>query len=77
MLGFKRLQIERPNIMSLNDELIKPVQRLVKLKQLFELLKDVTPISHPDCAATMEMFDNFNELAYDVNEVKRWKDLCR
>nr|CAH8829815.1 unnamed protein product [Trichobilharzia regenti] len=76
MLGFKRLQIERPNIMSLNDELIKPVQRLVKLKQLFELLKDVTPISHPDCAATMEMFDNFNELAYDVNEVKRWKDLC-
>ncbi|KAK4472555.1 hypothetical protein MN116_003797 [Schistosoma mekongi] len=76
MLGFKNLQIERPNILTLNDELIKPVQRLVKLKQLFEYLKNVTPINHPDCLATVQMFSNFNELAYEVNEVKRWKEIC-
>ncbi|CAH8455058.1 unnamed protein product [Schistosoma rodhaini] len=76
VLGFKNLQSERPNILTLNDELIKPVQRLVKLKQLFELLKDVTPINHPDCLATTQMFNNFDQLAYDVNEVKRWKEIC-
>ncbi|CAH8454875.1 unnamed protein product [Schistosoma turkestanicum] len=76
MLGFKNLQNERPNILTLNDELIKPVQRLVKLKQLFELLKDVTPINHPDCVATMQMFNNFDRLAYEVNEAKRWKEIC-
>ncbi|CAH8484237.1 unnamed protein product [Heterobilharzia americana] len=76
LIGLKQLQNERPNVLTLNNELIKPVQRLVKLKQLFELLKEVTPINHPDCTATMQMFANFNELAYEVNEVKRWKDLC-
>ncbi|CAH8463634.1 unnamed protein product [Schistosoma haematobium] len=76
VLGFKNLQSERPNILTLNDELIKPVQRLVKLKQLFELLKDVTPINHPDCLATTQMFNNFDQLAYEVNEVKRWKEIC-
>ncbi|CAH8462265.1 unnamed protein product [Schistosoma bovis] len=64
VLGFKNLQSERPNILTLNDELIKPVQRLV------------TPINHPDCLASTEMFNNFDQLAYEVNEVKRWKEIC-
>ncbi|TGZ63904.1 hypothetical protein CRM22_006651 [Opisthorchis felineus] len=69
------LREHKPTLVNLNTELIKPVQRLVKLEQLFEKLKEATSERHQDYQSTCDLYENFRSLLRRTNEDKRWNDI--
>ncbi|KER31954.1 hypothetical protein T265_01888 [Opisthorchis viverrini] len=69
------LRERKPTLVNLNTELIKPVQRLVKLEQLFEKLKEATSERHQDYQSTCDLYENFRALLRRTNEDKRWNDI--
>ncbi|KAG5446969.1 Rho guanine nucleotide exchange factor 38, partial [Clonorchis sinensis] len=69
------LRQHKPTLINLNTELIKPVQRLVKLEQLFEKLKEATSERHQDYQSTCDLYENFRSLLRRTNEDKRWNDI--
>ncbi|CAH8557949.1 unnamed protein product [Dicrocoelium dendriticum] len=71
----EKLRFHNPLLADLNTELIKPVQRIVKYKQLFEQLKDHTEESHADYNVTFLIYETFCELLRAANEDKRWNEI--
>ena len=67
----------RPDIQAwdLHTLLIKPVQRIVKYPLLLGKLLEATPVDHPDHKLLMSAAHSASQVAQDINEIKRRKDL--
>jgi len=61
----------------LQSLLIKPVQRVLKYPLLLDKLVASTSAKHPDHAAVHNARDAISQVAQDINEIKRRKDLGR
>ena len=59
----------------LQSLLIKPVQRVLKYPLLLEKLLKATPPSHPDQRRLLQALEAAQQVAQDINEFKRRKDL--
>ena len=59
----------------LQSLLIKPVQRVLKYPLLLDKLVASTADKHPDYKAVHNARDTINQVAQDINEIKRRKDL--
>ena len=59
----------------LQSLLIKPVQRVLKYPLLLEKLLKATPQSHPEHRKLMQALEAAQQVAQDINEFKRRKDL--
>lgn len=61
----------------LSSLLIKPVQRLLKYPLLLAAIIDETPDTHPDKASLKEARSRMEEVARNVNEVRRRAEVIR
>ena len=59
----------------LQSFLIKPVQRILKYPLLVNKLVETTPDKHPDRKAIQNAQDAISNMAQDINEIKRRKDI--
>ena len=59
----------------LQSLLIKPVQRVLKYPLLLDKLVASTSAKHPDHTAVHNARDAISQVAQDINEIKRRKDL--
>lgn len=67
-----RHEIQAWNLQSL---LIKPVQRVLKYPLLLDKLVEFTEEDHPDRKAVLGARDAIAQMAQDINELKRRKDI--
>ncbi len=59
----------------LQSFLIKPVQRILKYPLLVGKLVECTEEKHPDHRAIQNARDRITQMARDINEIKRRKDI--
>ena len=59
----------------LQSLLIKPVQRVLKYPLLLDKLVETTSSKHDDRVSVMNARETMGQVAQDINEVKRRKDI--
>ena len=59
---------------SIADLLIRPVQRVPRIKLLLEQIVAATPVDHPDRAETERAFEHVAQVAAEVNEAIRRRE---
>ncbi len=62
-------------VWDLQSLLIKPVQRVLKYPLLLDKLVETTSTSHPDHTPLRKAKESITNVAQDINEVKRGKDI--
>ena len=72
---FLILHRNETQVWDLQSLLIKPVQRVLKYPLLLNKLVAATADKHPDHKALHNARDAINQVAQDINEIKRRKDL--
>lgn len=72
---FLILHRNETQVWDLQSLLIKPVQRVLKYPLLLDKLVASTADKHPDHKALHNARDAINQVAQDINEIKRRKDL--